>query len=174
MKDGCVFCAYAGPNEILWETPSVYVIEPLRQVTPGHVLVIPRAHATDFAAAAAVTAAAFRGAAEFVQYEELGDCNLITSKGEAASQMVFHVHVHVLPRTWDDNVTLPWRNPNENPLVWGIPGQHRYALRVHNAGVDSTCSRLGQSAEDAVNKWYAEYPHGNVLKVTPMFTKEAH
>lgn len=97
MKDGCPFCDYAGPNEILWETPSVYVVEPLRQVTPGHVLVIPRAHAEDFAESAAITAATFRGAAELVQSEELGDCNLITSKGECASQTVKHVHVHVLP-----------------------------------------------------------------------------
>lgn len=129
--EDCVFCDYAGPHEILWETPAVYVVEPLRQVTPGHVLVIPRAHATDFADSAAVTAAAFRGAAELAQSEELGDCNLITSKGAAASQTVKHVHVHVLPRTWDDALRLPWNNPHESPS----PTHHLYrrALREQDA-----------------------------------------
>ena len=68
-----MFCDYAGPNTILWETPAVYVVEPLRQVTPGHLLVIPRQHAEDFADDPAVTAAVFRGAAEYAQANGLED-----------------------------------------------------------------------------------------------------
>lgn len=145
MKDGCVFCDYEGPNEILWETPAVYVVEPLRQVTPGHVLVIPRAHAEDFADSAAITAAAFRGAAELVQSEELGDCNLITSKGAAASQTVQHVHVHVLPRTWDDALRLPWNNPHESPS----PTHHLYrrALREQDALLETLGQLRGREDE---------------------------
>lgn len=116
MTDNCVFCDYAGPNTILWETGSVYVVEPLVQITPGHVLVIPRVHAEDFADDPAVTAEVFRGAAEYAQANGIEDANLITSRGKAASQTVFHVHVHVLPREWHDSVILPWANPNPYPV----------------------------------------------------------
>ncbi|CAL9324879.1 HIT family protein [Streptomyces sp. SudanB91_2054] len=34
--------------------------------------------------------------------------NLITSKGEAATQSVFHFHVHVVPRQEGDGRPLPW------------------------------------------------------------------
>jgi len=122
MRDGCPFCDYAGPNTILWETSAVYVVEPLRQITPGHLLVIPRTHAADFANDPAVTAEVFRGAAEFAQAHGIEDANLITSRGEAASQTVKHVHIHVLPRTWDDAVRLPWNNPHVSPS----PTHHLY------------------------------------------------
>lgn len=122
MTDGCVFCDYAGPNTILWETSAVYVVEPLRQITPGHLLVIPRTHAEDFADDPAITAEVFRGAAEYAQVHGIEDANLITSRGEAASQTVMHVHVHILPRTWDDAVRLPWNNPHVSPS----PTHHLY------------------------------------------------
>ncbi len=34
--------------------------------------------------------------------------NLITSKGEAATQSVFHLHVHIVPRQEGDRLPLPW------------------------------------------------------------------
>lgn len=114
----CPFCDYAGPNTILYEDTYSYVVEPLHPVVKGHVLVIPRAHATDFVENRALTGALFTSAAAFAESEEIGDCNLITSKGASASQTVKHVHVHILPRKWGDGVTLPWSNPNPNPWAY--------------------------------------------------------
>jgi histidine triad (HIT) family protein len=37
--------------------------------------------------------------------------NLITSKGSAATQTVFHLHVHLVPRQVDDGLPLPWTPP---------------------------------------------------------------
>ena len=36
--------------------------------------------------------------------------NLITSIGAAATQTVFHLHVHVVPRHEGDGLLLPWSN----------------------------------------------------------------
>lgn len=145
MSDDCPFCDYAGPNTILWETSAVYVVEPLRQVTPGHVLVIPRAHATDFATDAAVTAEAFRGAAEYVQANGVEDANLITSRGESASQTVQHIHVHVLPRTWEDSVRLPWGNPLSSPT----PTHHLYLRAEREVGaLQDTLAALRGAADE--------------------------
>jgi histidine triad (HIT) family protein len=151
MRDGCVFCDYAGPNTILWETSAVYVVEPLRQVTPGHLLVIPRTHAADFADDPAVTAEVFRGAAEFAQAHGIEDANLITSRGESASQTVMHVHIHVLPRTWDDAVRLPWNNPHVSPS----PTHHLYQrYRRESAALLETIGAL-RKVEDEWFEWEA-------------------
>ena len=34
--------------------------------------------------------------------------NVLSSRGEAAWQTVFHFHVHVIPRYEDDPLQLPW------------------------------------------------------------------
>jgi len=47
----------------------------------------------------------------------------------------------------------------------------RYLIRVHADGKDWTCSRLGQSAEEAVAELRREYPDADVKRVTPMFQK---
>lgn len=119
MKDGCPFCDYEGPSKVLKDFGDAYVIEPLLQIVPGHVLVVPYVHVTDFAENPRVTGRVFARAAEWLQ-ELQGDgidvdANLITSKGESATQTVFHFHVHVLPRTWGDLLRLPWGNPNVPP-----------------------------------------------------------
>ncbi len=149
MIDGCPFCDYAGPNDVLFEDAVAYVVEPLRQVTPGHVLVIPKQHATDFAEDAGLTAELFRSAAHFAQSEEIEDCNLITSKGPSASQTVAHVHVHVLPRTFDDAVRLPWNNPHESPS----PTHHLYrrAIRETDALLETLHTLHG--AEGGIFDW---------------------
>nr|WP_257003008.1 HIT domain-containing protein [Streptomyces sp. Alain-F2R5] len=64
---------------------------------PGHVFVQPRVHVEDAGTDWEVTAAVMRRAAELMA--EHPAANLITSRGEAATQSVFHLHVHVVPRT---------------------------------------------------------------------------
>jgi histidine triad (HIT) family protein len=148
-RDACPFCDYAGPNTILWETPGVYAVAPLREVTPGHTLVIPRAHAEDFADDPSITAAAFRGAAEFAQANGVEDANLITSKGAVASQTIHHIHVHVLPRTWDDAVRLPWNNPHESPS----PTHHLYRRYLRESAALQETLRALHAAEGGRFDW---------------------
>jgi histidine triad (HIT) family protein len=35
-------------------------------------------------------------------------CNIITSAGSDATQTVFHLHLHVVPRRAGDGLALPW------------------------------------------------------------------
>lgn len=110
----CPFCDYAGPSEIIRDFGDAFVIEPLRQITPGHVMVVPRVHIENFATAPRVTALVFETAATYWRSaNRFGEANLITSKGKAATQSVFHFHVHVVPRSEGDGLTLPWRNPHD-------------------------------------------------------------
>lgn len=114
MKNGCVFCEYEGPSEIIAEYPSAFVIKPLHEVVPGHRLIVSKKHVRNAAESAGTTAFTFSIAARYAA-EQNKPFNLITSGGEEASQTVFHLHVHYLPRAWDDGMTLPWTNPWESP-----------------------------------------------------------
>lgn len=104
---GCPFCEFSGP--VLRDFGGVFVIEPLRPVTPGHLLVIPRQHVTDFTADPLAAARVMRVAAMIAT----PPVNLITSAGALATQSVMHLHVHLIPRRVDDGLALPWTASKE-------------------------------------------------------------
>lgn len=112
MASDCVFCDIAAQKywvnaTYLTSWSDAVAIEPLNPVTPGHVLVIPRAHAIDAMDDPMITASAMGRAAEFAQKwtggtpvpgERGRGCNIITSCGAVATQTVFHLHIHIVPR----------------------------------------------------------------------------
>lgn len=105
----CPFCeivAGRAPATIVHEWPEAIAIIPLNPVVEGHVLVLPRAHVRDFVAHPDISARTMLCAAEFVT--GMGSYNLITSKGKPATQSVFHLHLHLVPRAENDGLALPW------------------------------------------------------------------
>ncbi|MEO5949732.1 MAG: HIT domain-containing protein [Candidatus Saccharimonas sp.] len=109
-SEDCVFCDIAtfDPHtQVERRWPQAVLITPLNPVTPGHKLVIPSVHVAHAGVAPAVTAETMRAASEYA--ETLGqDFNLITSRGESATQTVPHLHIHVVPRHEGDGLKLPW------------------------------------------------------------------
>lgn len=107
----CVFCAKiaAGDCERRW--PAVVCFEPLNAVTPGHMLVVPVVHVPDVAADPFWSGQAMHAAAELAA--QVGDCNVITSRGTAATQTIRHLHIHVVPRRAGDGLALPWTPTTE-------------------------------------------------------------
>ncbi|SOD67096.1 histidine triad (HIT) family protein [Streptomyces zhaozhouensis] len=105
----CVFCDIAAglaPATVVRAWPDTLAILPRGGVTDGHVLVIPRTHIPDAGTDPAVAATTMAAAAELAG--ELPAANIITSKGTAATQTVFHLHLHVVPRQPGDGLPLPW------------------------------------------------------------------
>lgn len=106
----CVFCRIAHEDsrgQVEQQLDQSVLFEPLGPVVPGHKLVVPRLHVASAADNPGVAAEAFRDAAEYVRREHL-QANLITSVGRDATQSVFHLHIHVVPRYAGDHVQLPW------------------------------------------------------------------
>lgn len=104
----CVFCRRLERSEWEWGSAHAVAFEPLEPVTPGHYLVIPRAHAASAMADPEGGAHAMRMAFDLAGKMGLKDANFITSAGKFATQTVFHTHVHIVPRFEGDELALPW------------------------------------------------------------------
>jgi len=110
MSTDCVFCKIVkgdGPATIIRFWDDAIAIVPLNPVVEGHVVVLPKTHVTDAAEDEDVTGATMRRTAELAR-ERYDQFNIITSAGPAATQTVFHLHVHIVPRYTDDGLALPW------------------------------------------------------------------
>ncbi|MEU6990329.1 nucleoside 2-deoxyribosyltransferase domain-containing protein [Streptomyces sp. NPDC046465] len=110
----CPFCeivAARAPATILREWSDALAIKPRGGVNDGHVLVIPRTHVADAGTDPTVSARTMACAAELMA--EMPSANIITSKGSEATQSVYHLHLHVLPRSADDKLLLPWTPQQE-------------------------------------------------------------
>ena len=107
----CPFCEIntgRAPATFVHEWSDAFAIVPLNPVVDGHTLVIPKTHVTDFTDDPDVTGATARRAAQLCHELDLGHANLITSRGVHATQSVFHLHLHLLPRAENDGLALPW------------------------------------------------------------------
>lgn len=110
MADPCVFCqivAGEAPAAIVGDWAAAIMFRPLGPVVPGHLLVVPKAHVESFAEDPAIAGLAMQYAAAYANVAG-GQWNLITSAGPDATQTVFHLHLHLVPREAGDSVSLPW------------------------------------------------------------------
>lgn len=108
-KKSCPFCdIYAKALEddsIDERTYPVMHFEPLNPVTPGHRLFIQRYH--QGAENATIVGETMAEAARYGR-DRGEQFNLILNSGPDASQTIPHMHVHYVPRTAEDGLTLPW------------------------------------------------------------------
>lgn len=118
--EGCTFCDIAhrgAAATIVYEWPDALAIVPINPVTDGHLIVIPRTHVEDFTEHPVITANVARRAAQLAErLDPAAAWNVITSAGVEATQSVFHLHVHLVPRHAEDGLALPW-SPAPVPLT---------------------------------------------------------
>jgi histidine triad (HIT) family protein len=116
MEADCVFCRIVhGEAEAsrVYEDDVALAFPDIRPVTPGHTLVIPKAHASyladlDEQSGAHLFSVGMRLAAAFrASGLRCEGVNFFLADGAAAGQEVFHVHLHVLPRFPGDGFRFP-------------------------------------------------------------------
>jgi histidine triad (HIT) family protein len=105
---GCPFCGRIERGEYDYDDEYNVAFEPLGPVTPGHFLVVPRKHVSNAFADPVAAGRALRFAGFLANQMDLPAANFITSAGKDATQTVFHLHVHIVPRREDDGLVLPW------------------------------------------------------------------
>lgn len=122
----CIFCAIvAGHAEasIVLDEPDVLAFMDIRPFTPGHLLVVPKRHASGLAQLdpddGAKVFAAGQRIATAIRASELpvDGVNLFLADGVAAGQEVFHVHLHLVPRTAGDGFGIRARAQTPNRTV---------------------------------------------------------
>jgi histidine triad (HIT) family protein len=112
----CLFCKIVAgeiPATRVREDERTIAFMDINPATRGHLLVVPREHATDLTDIGAEDLAACTAAAQVLAIQakeklEADGVNLLNSCGRAAWQTVFHFHVHVIPRYANDPLRLPW------------------------------------------------------------------
>jgi histidine triad (HIT) family protein len=119
----CLFCKIVAgeiPATRVHEDERTVAFMDINPATRGHLLVIPRTHATDLldidpedlAACAKVGQQLAQRAMDRLGADGI---NLINSCKPAGWQTVFHFHLHVVPRYVDDPLKLPWRPSPGDP-----------------------------------------------------------
>jgi histidine triad (HIT) family protein len=114
--EDCIFCkivAGEAPATVVHEDERTIAFMDINPATRGHMLVIPRRHARDLleidaedlSATVAVGQQLARRAMERLGADGV---NLLNSCGQAAWQVIFHFHLHVIPRYDNDPLRLPW------------------------------------------------------------------
>ncbi|MEU1390533.1 MULTISPECIES: HIT family protein [unclassified Nonomuraea] len=125
--ESCVFCeivAGRAAASVVYGDDDVLAILDRHPATPGHVLVIPRAHVAGLAEAGdAVGGPIWRAARRVAAALRASGLRcegvrLSLADGEAAGQDVFHLHLHVVPRFAGDGVVVSaeWRSPSRARL----------------------------------------------------------
>jgi histidine triad (HIT) family protein len=114
--DECVFCKIRDgklPAMKVYEDERTLAIMDINPLTPGHCLVIAKAHAaTIFEATVedlqAAIAAAQKVAKALQAALKPDGLNMLQANGVAAFQSVFHFHLHLIPRTEKDGKGFDW------------------------------------------------------------------
>ena len=110
----CTFCRIVRhdlPAAVLYEDADVVALLDRYPATPGHMLVLPKAHIEDiFTLSSDLGSNIMRVAIALAhamrrQLSPAG-VNLIQANGVAAGQTIPHFHLHLVPRNPDDSVTL--------------------------------------------------------------------
>lgn len=135
----CPFCDIIqgrAPAKVRRCEPDAWWIVPLNPVTHGHTLVIPTVHVPNALADPAVAARTMELAARWADYP----CNLITSCGPDATQTVYHLHIHIVPRRRGDGLALPWTGQS-------VTAPSRSLAGGQPAGAEFQRSRLAPGGE---------------------------
>ncbi|OHA39964.1 MAG: hypothetical protein A3G59_02235 [Candidatus Taylorbacteria bacterium RIFCSPLOWO2_12_FULL_47_20] len=117
MRD-CIFCKIAKgeiPTEtIIYRGKDVCAFLDIKPVNLGHTLVIPNEHYEDiFDLPEDIISAMMRAAKKVAEAIKIslkaGGVNIGMNNGAHAGQIIFHGHIHVIPRFEGDGYKL-WKN----------------------------------------------------------------
>ncbi len=112
--ENCIFCKIVRgeiPCHKIYENEHVLAFLDINPITKGHTLTIPKKHATDLLEmnehdSCEVIMAAKKIAPALLKAVKASGINLLNSNGKEAGQVVFHYHLHLIPRQSDDGVRL--------------------------------------------------------------------
>ncbi|MGC8569323.1 MAG: HIT family protein [Nitrososphaeria archaeon] len=115
VSDSCIFCMIASGSEQaykVYENDRVLAILDRFPIAPGHTLVITKNHYQDYLSVPDEDLYELARVSKIVGTavkEGMGadGVRLFTNVGRAASQVIFHVHIHIVPM-WEREPNFTW------------------------------------------------------------------
>lgn len=100
-------CPFCSPTDVIQQNDLSYAKYDRYPVTPGHLLIIPKRHFSDFFQATEQEIMALfdllHNCKAYLEAKYKPDgYNIGINCGEAAGQTIFHVHIHLIPRYQGD------------------------------------------------------------------------
>jgi len=122
--ENCVFCRIARKEEhasFIYEDKDVVAFLDARPVNEGHTLVVPRKHYENIFEVPDEEVANLFKVVKKLAYvvsksEKAQGISLIQNNGEAARQLIFHFHVHIIPRYEGQDSHRPRETVEQNEL----------------------------------------------------------
>ena len=112
----CLFCSDAVRDNAIMENPFAYVVYDKYPQTKGHLLIIPTEHSENFFETSlqerfAITTLLDQ-AKEYLDEKYSPDgYNIVANCGKVAGQVIFHTHLHLIPRyNSDKNAGKPHKD----------------------------------------------------------------
>lgn len=113
-EPACIFCrivARAAPAKIFYEDDTSLAFPNLSPIVTGHVMVVPKQHATNMLDIGPDQLMRVAASTQIVAKKVMTETkatgfNLLMANGEDAQQSVFHFHWHIIPRFPDDGLDL--------------------------------------------------------------------
>lgn len=145
-EEGCPFCEVVGREDPdareVYRDEHTIAFFPTEPAVLGHTMVIPRKHISsvwelDEVTAKHLSVTTLRIASAIHESLNPDGLNIIQSNGEAASQSVMHLHVHLVPRTVGDRIGRIW--PPESSYSEAQKNQAWETLR-------EACGSIGNAA----------------------------
>jgi len=135
----CVFCRIVrgeAPADVVYEDDKAMAFMDINPATPGHTLLIPKQHFRnvfdlDEEVAAHLMRVAVRLAPVIKEAMGADGLNILNANERAAFQSVFHFHLHLIPRWFDDGIRPPWiSRPGDPAEIKAAAGRIKRALEA--------------------------------------------
>nr|XP_043635579.1 adenylylsulfatase HINT3 [Erigeron canadensis] len=124
-ENDCVFCKIIrgdSPALKLYEDDSCVCFLDNNPVSPGHCLIVPRCHFPSLVATPPSVVAAMCSKVPYISKAVMkatgaDSFNLLVNNGVAAGQVIFHTHIHIIPRRARD-------------CLWASESLQRHSLKL--------------------------------------------
>lgn len=125
LETDCVFCKIIrgeAPALKLYEDDTCLCFLDTNPVSPGHCLIIPRCHFPSLVATPPSVVAAMCSKVPYISKAVMkatgsDSFNLLVNNGVDAGQVIFHTHIHIIPR-------------KERDCLWASESLQRHPLKV--------------------------------------------
>ena len=177
MDDSCKFCRIVNCDDPdareVYRDDNVVAFFPTEPALLGHILIIPRRHVPNIwklrldeaAQLSKVTIILAHAIRESVKPEGL---NVIQSNGEAATQTIRHLHIHLVPRWKNDPIGSIWPN---KVVSHSSVDKDRAVLNIRNAiqqvcapDRDYSCSSFASSPSPEDKRKHLDYVQAVVAR----------